>query len=160
MSSRAVELVELPACPIAAIEARTTVEGLPATIGRLLDAVWAFLRASDLTTHHNVVLYRGDLRAEDGGVIEVGVQVDRPFDDHDAPDGVRSREIPAATVARAVHVGPYDRMGETHAAIHRWCEEHGHVVDGLSWEIYGDWNDDVSRLETECAWVVRTAGRA
>ena len=151
----AVELVDVPACPTAVIEARTTREDLPMTIGRLLDPVWAFLRASDLTTNHNVVLYLGDLTAEGGGIVEVGVQVDRSFDDAGAPDGIRSSELPAATVARAVHVGPYNRMGETHDAVVAWCREHGHVLDGRSWEVYGDWNEDAMRLETECAWVVR-----
>ena len=151
----AVEVVQVPACPTAVIEARTTSEELPMTIGRLLDLVWAFLRASDLRTNHNVVLYRGELTAEGGGLIEVCVQVDRRFEDAAAPDRIRSGELPAATVARAVHVGPYNRMGETHAAIHAWCRDHGHRLDGRSWEVYGDWNDDVTRLETECAWVVQ-----
>ena len=156
--SVAVEVVEARACPTAVVEVRTTQADLPATIGRSLDLVWAFLRSSDLVTNHNVVVYRGDLAAEGGGLVEVGVQVDRPFDDAGAPDGVRCRELPAATVARAVHVGPYHRMGETHDAIRAWCAEHGHELDGLSWEVYGDWDDDVTKLETDCAWVLRPAG--
>lgn len=155
--SDAIALVRVPACPTAVIEARTTLEELPRTIGRLLDSVWSFLRASDLTTNHNVVLYRGDLMAEGGGLVEVGVQVDRRFDDTRAPDGVRSSELPAANVARAIHVGPYNRMGDTHGAIQTWCREHGHALDGLSWEVYGDWHEDVTKLETECAWVVRSS---
>ena len=154
----AVELVDVPSCPTAVIEARTTRDDLPMTIGRLLDPVWAYVRASGLTTNHNVVLYLGDLTAEGGGAVEVGVQVDRRFDDADAPDGIRSGELPAVTVARAVHVGPYNRMGETHDAVLQWCRERGHRLDGRSWEIYGDWNEDVTRLETECAWVVQPGG--
>ena len=151
----AIELVEVPACATAVIEARTTTAELPMTIRRLLDLVWAYLRTSDLTTNHNVVLYRGDLAAVGGGIVEVGVQVDRAFADADAPDGIRSRELPAAIVARAVHVGPYHRMGETHEAVRRWCEQHGHHLEGTSWEVYGDWVEDPTRLETECSWVVR-----
>ena len=37
------------------------------------------------------------------------------------PEGeVRAVETPAGEAAVAVHVGPYDRMKETHDAIHAW----------------------------------------
>jgi effector-binding domain-containing protein len=128
---------------------------VPATIRRLLDPVWAFLRTSDLVTHHNVVVYRPDGDGRGGLDVEVGVQVDRAFDDAGAPDGIRSGTLPATWAARATHVGPYDRIGRAHDAVLRWCDEHGHEPTGLSWEIYGDWNDDVDLLETEVVHEVR-----
>ncbi len=150
-----VEVVEVSSCPTAVREAGTQPSELSATIRRLLDPVWAFLRPSDLVPGHNVVLYRPDPQGTGGMWVEVGVQVDRPFDDADAPDDVRCRELPAALVARAVHVGPYQRLGEAHGAVVAWCREHGHERTGVSWEIYGDWNEDMELLETEVVHEVK-----
>ena len=44
-------------------------------------------------------------------------------------------DTPAREVATAVHIGPYDRMGETHAAIHAWAIANKRVFAGNSWEI-------------------------
>ena len=55
---------------------------------------------------------------------------------------------PAGQVARAVHTGPYERLKETHDAIHAWATAGGHKFAGWSWEVYGDWTDDPTKLET------------
>ena len=44
--------------------------------------------------------------------------------------------LPAGPVAFAVHVGPYERLPDTHAAIERWIEEQGYRVGGAPWESY------------------------
>ena len=142
-----VELVDVAACPTAVIEGHATPADLPTTIGRLIDRVWEFLRTSGLVTNHNVVVYRSPIAGEGGAIVEVGVQVDRRF--ADAPDGVVASELPAARVARAMHRGPYHRIAETHDAVAQWCLDNGHRRTGSSWEIYGDWTDDVDALETE-----------
>ena len=142
-----VTLTEVPSCTTAVARERTTMAGLSEAVGRLLDPVWAFVRGSDLVTGHNVILYRGDVTSAEGALIEVGVQVDRSFTD--APEGITASELPAALVARAVHRGPYNRLGETHDAVVRWCSDEGHRRTGVCWEIYGDWTDDADALETE-----------
>ena len=48
----------------------------------------------------------------------------------------------------AVHVGSYDRMKETHDAIHAWRAANNRVFAGKLWEIYGDWSDDPAKFET------------
>jgi effector-binding domain-containing protein len=143
-----VETVE--ACPIAGVEGHATHETLPMEIGRLVDRVWAYVRREDvgLTTNHNVVLYLGDVGSEQGADIIVGVQVDRPFEGG-SDDGVRSHELPGGAVVRAVHVGPYNRMKPTYDAILAHADEHGLRRAGPSWEIYGDWDDDPTKLETD-----------
>ena len=55
----------------------------------------------------------------------------------------------------AVHVGPYDRMKETHDAIHAWHKENNRTFAGKSWEIYGDWSDDPSKLETAIMYLLK-----
>jgi effector-binding domain-containing protein len=95
-------------------------------------------------------VYRGPIHGREGGEVDIGVQVDRFDGVSDA--GVHEVELPATTVAHAVHTGPYDRLGETHTAVLAFCEQHGHTPSGLSWEIYGDWTDDVSALETDVVY--------
>jgi effector-binding domain-containing protein len=57
-------------------------------------------------------------------------------------------EFAPGPAACAVHVGPYGRMGETYALLEAWCASQGLVRSGVSWEIYGDWAEDATKLET------------
>jgi DNA gyrase inhibitor GyrI len=83
--------------------------------------------------------------------VDFGVEVTRAFD----PSGeVYATETPAGEVAMAVHVGGYDRLRETHDAIHAWAAAHQRSFGGRSWEIYGDWSDDPSRLETTVVYLL------
>jgi effector-binding domain-containing protein len=49
---------------------------------------------------------------------------------------IKSRMLPAMTVARTVHVGPYDQLGEAYAALRDWIREHGFEVAGPVEERY------------------------
>ncbi|HUN75526.1 MAG TPA: helix-turn-helix domain-containing protein [Steroidobacteraceae bacterium] len=44
--------------------------------------------------------------------------------------------LPAGPAAFAVHVGGYDRLPDTHAAIERWIEAQGYQAGGAPWESY------------------------
>jgi effector-binding domain-containing protein len=50
--------------------------------------------------------------------------------------GCGVKVVPARTVARAVHKGPYDAIDETYAALWSWVAEHGHEVIGPPEEAY------------------------
>jgi len=45
-------------------------------------------------------------------------------------------ELPGGPVVFAVHGGPYDRLGDTHAAVLRWIQERKLRVAGPHWEWY------------------------
>jgi DNA gyrase inhibitor GyrI len=112
-----------------------------------LDQVWAFLRNQPglRTDGHNVFLYHHPSQRSAPMTVDFGVEVTRTF----APSGeVRPAETPAGEVAMAVHVGGYERLKETHDAIHAWAAASRRTFAGQSWEIYGDWSDDPSKLET------------
>jgi effector-binding domain-containing protein len=83
--------------------------------------------------------------------VEFGVEVVRSFD---STGEVVLLETPAGKVATALHVGPYDQMNETHEAIHAWAAANGSSFAGTSWEIYGDWTDDVSKQETRIEYLL------
>ena len=83
--------------------------------------------------------------------IDFGVQVTRRFE----PRGeVRCIETPTGEVARTVHVGPYDRLGDAHNAIHAWYAANNRKIAQVSWEIYGDWSDDPALLETTIKYLL------
>jgi effector-binding domain-containing protein len=77
--------------------------------------------------------------------IDLGVQVARPSE---READVRCIETPTGELARTAHVGPYDRLGDAHNAIHAWCAANDRKISQASREIYGDWNDDPDLLET------------
>jgi effector-binding domain-containing protein len=67
---------------------------------------------------------------------------------------VEPSELPAGTVAVAVHRGPYDQFDATYTALRQWCAAQGLTLAGPRWEVYGDWADDPAALETEIACLV------
>lgn len=153
MTAGEVRLVEVAATPLASVHLRTTRDGIATTIRTGTDAVWAFLRGPDgggLRPGHNVVVYRPGGPDEPGELaMEVGVQVDRPFTG-EGGGGVACRATPSGLVVTTTHVGPYQRLGEANRRLHAFvAATHGLHATGTSWEIYGDWVEDVERLETE-----------
>jgi effector-binding domain-containing protein len=132
------------AVPFAAIRATTARSELGATIVGLLDRIWPVLREQEVRTGHNVVVYHaGDARSLD---VEVGVQAFSAFADR---DGVQRRFTPAGEVATTAHYGDYAAMAPAYAALDAWCASNGRPTTGVSWEVYGDWDDDPSRRRTD-----------
>lgn len=64
---------------------------------------------------------------------EIGVPVSAPV----TPVGrVREGFLPAATVARATHSGPYEGLSEAWGALGAWIEANGHAPAREAWEYY------------------------
>lgn len=118
-----------------------------------LDQVWAFLRKTPglRTGGHNIFLYHHPDQGESTMAVDFGVQVTRPFEQSGE---VFPTETPAGRVASALHVGPYERLGDTHQAIQTWTAANKMTLAGKSWEIYGDWNEDPTKLETQVEYLL------
>ena len=150
MANYEVSLRTTEASPTAVVVQTTTWEEFPRLWRVMLDEVYGFVRGGGTTqTGHNIMLYRDDVPT-----VEVGVQVDGPFV---ASGRVTPSELPAGRVATTVHRGAYDGLGAAHQAVHTWCAAHGHELTRTRWEIYGDWRDDPTALETEINYLVRTS---
>jgi hypothetical protein len=119
-----------------------------------LDQVWEFLRGQPglRTDGSNIFLYHHAAHRGDPMDVDFGVEVTRSFI---RVGNVFATETPAGEVARAVHVGSYARLGETHNAIHAWAAANHRAFGGKSWEVYGDWNVDPAKLETTVAYLLR-----
>lgn len=153
MAEVSVSVHSVPSRTLAVIRRRVALGGIAAVCRPALDLVWAFLRGQPglRTDGHNVFLYHHPRRGEADMEIDFGVEVTRPFE----PVGeIHATETPAGQVAVAVHVGPYHLLAKTHGAIQAWCAAHGRPLGGKSWEIYGDWTEDPSKLETTCVYLL------
>lgn len=65
--------------------------------------------------------------------LDVGLLTDRPVA---ASADVQSGTLPAGRVARVIHVGNYDRLGQSWGALGAWVAESGHRPGNDVWEVY------------------------
>jgi len=147
-----VQLCEVSQQYLAAVREHTTSQNLAAKIRQLLNenAVYTFLNDAGIKEHsHNVFVFWDD---DEGLVIEVAVQVFAPFV---GDDRVICSSTPQGKAATLLHIGPYEQLGRTHAAIIDWCRANHHAMTGLRWEIYGRWNDDPGKLQTEVFYLLK-----
>lgn len=139
---------------LAAVRRRVSVPDIPIAFKPALDEVWAFLRRHRglRIDGHNIFLYHHRSGTPEGGMdIDFGVEVTRPF----AAEGpITCVETPAGRAAIAIHRGPYRGMAVAHAAVSDWIKSNGERIGPYSWEIYSDWSDDESKLETTIVYAL------
>jgi effector-binding domain-containing protein len=141
-----------PSLTFAAVRAVVLAGGVAGAWKPALDKVWAFLRTNQVSNSGlNVFYYHHPLRAGEAMNVDFGVEVPKSFDDE---AGIKCVATPAGEVAQTVHVGPYNRLGEAHAAIHEWCKANQRTIAAASWEIYGHWNNDPEKLETTIQYLL------
>ncbi len=98
---------------------------------KALPAVAAELAREDLTaTGPPVTVYRE--RNADYFQVTAGFPVDR----RPAGDTLARAVLHAGPVVRAVHVGPYERLGSTYAQVGRWFLARGIFPPATMWEQY------------------------
>ena len=132
---------------LAAVRRQVRVGEVAGTWKPALDQVWKFLGEHPglRTDGHNIFLYHHPASRQSPMDVDFGVEVTRKFD---SSGEVYCTGTPAGKVATALHIGPYVRLHETHNAIHAWAAANHTTFAGKSWEIYGDWNKDETKLET------------
>jgi effector-binding domain-containing protein len=140
---------------IAAVRARVPMGRVPEVFGRYLDEVYQAAKAGLVQLDgQNVFLY--DWRAERPNELDVafGVGITAPFNRAGAVEAVT---IPVGEVATTTHWGSYAGLRSAHAAITDWCTANGRRKSGRSWEVYGHWTADESRLRTDVFYLLEPA---
>ena len=137
---------------LAAVRRRVAIKDIPTAFKPALDSVWAFLGNYPglRTDGHNIFLYHH----ESPGVMPVdfGVEVVRFF----VGEGdVACVTTPVGEAAVVVHRGPYTELAVAHQALHRWCAANGRTIGAHSLEIYGDWTEDPTKLETTIEYLLQ-----
>lgn len=139
------DIVEVPPVTLAVCETFTTQEDIPKRITKMFDIVYTWLReASAKQVGNNYAIY--DQFEADGMRMRVGFPVAESFDDRGL---VRCLELGATKAAHTRHLGPYSGLPAAHAELNEWCSRQSLDRGGLSWEKYGDWYDDQSKLVTD-----------
>ena len=137
---------------IASVRRRAKIPQLSTVVPAACGEVWNFVQTAGIPDPgRHVAVYRdgGDGQLD----VEIGVEVASPF----TGDGTFScSATPAGTVATTVHIGPYNRLGEAHEAIARWCRDHHRDPAGINWEIYGHWDNDPEKLRTDVFYLLDT----
>jgi len=138
---------------LAAVRRRVTIGEVGRAWGPPLDLVWEFLRRTDglRTDGHNCFLYHHPPNRETPMEVDFGVQVSRPFE---GEGEVKCIQTPAGEVVMTTHIGSYAKLAAAHDAIHLWRLASGRAFGGYSWEIYGDWTDNETKLETQVVYLL------
>ncbi len=136
----------------AVIRSRVRPKDLAQFVPAACGEVWSFIRSAGLPRPgRHLALY-----LDDQGTVEVGAEVSEPFVGNDR---VHCSQLPAGRVVTTVHFGPYPHLSNAHAAIRAWCAEHRQRRSGISWELYGHWqegwNTDSSQIRTDVFYLLQ-----
>jgi effector-binding domain-containing protein len=139
-----VELIDVSPSVLASVTARVPRASLTATIPKLLDPVWAFIRTPPAKQFgSNVLIYHAAGPRE--VLLEAGVEVSEQFE---PTAEISCSRTPSGPAAHVVHMGPYSQLGRAHDALIAYSGAHG-LGPGVHWEVYGDWFEDESQLRTD-----------
>jgi effector-binding domain-containing protein len=126
-----VKLVELTAKPTLVMRAQVAPDALSAKLAEILPAVYNHIIEQRLQpVGAPVTRYLG---MTDVFQIEAGIPVAAPAE---SKDGILAGELPAGPTATALHVGPYDKLGDAFDALNEWAEANGYTPVGGGWEAY------------------------
>jgi effector-binding domain-containing protein len=143
-----VEIKSVEAQLTAVVRFQATIPELPTKVPHACGEVWQYVRSAGLPhPGRNLALYLDGVMN-----VECGVEVSQPFPGNGR---VVCSSTPAGRVATTAHIGPYNRLGDAHDAVQKWCAANGHALTGVSWEVYGHWTDDPTKLRTDVYWQLR-----
>lgn len=142
-----VRLATVEAVPTAVVAKVTTWPEFPSLWTSLLDEVYAAQRQGAITqAGHNVMPYRDDRPS-----VEVGIEVSGSFP---PVAGSCPRRCRRAGWRPPSTAGPTTGWARPTTPSRRGPVGEGHTLTRVRWEVYGDWSDDPTKLETETAWLL------
>lgn len=152
-----IEVVNLAGQPLAVIREHAGFPAFMKFIGPHLGEAFQYAKSRpELRTNGRmIIVYRNEtmkFHEPEGIELEFGTQVETAFEGNGR---VVSSILPACRAVHGVHLGPYDRMGETHEAVWKWAQANGHPLTGLNWELYDHPTEDPAKLRTDIYHVIR-----
>jgi effector-binding domain-containing protein len=136
---------------LAAVRERMAVRDVPSRFREFLDQVYAAARSGSIAVDgQNVFVYR---RVSDGTAdIDFGVGARATFDPVGRVEYVLTPEGDAVTTT---HWGDYAQLGAAYRALFDWCAAEKRTLAGVSWEVYGHWDDDPAKRRTDIFELLR-----
>jgi effector-binding domain-containing protein len=152
-----VTVKQLPAQPVAATRATTTLREITAAIGRGMAAVEAELERQGIEpAGPPLVVYHAEqvLDTDTSAPIEICWPVAARFE---GTGEVYGTELAAGPAAVTVHRGPYAEIGPAYHTVSGWIADHGHELAGGPREVYLNDPAKVSEADllTEVQWPIR-----
>lgn len=147
------ELIDVPATTTAVIAGVVPMSELRSFFDGSFGAIASAVGGQGVAiTGPALALYHGP--PTDTVDLEVGFPTDSPVE----PDGdVRPGALPAGRVARLVHEGGYDQLGDSWGRLGAWIGEQGLTPGPVLWEVYVTEptpDTDPATLRTELNWSV------
>lgn len=107
----------------------------------LMDKTWQTIRLNNLKHKGlNIWIYEPDEKVFAGVELE-----DNSKDD----TGLEKKSIALVNYARYKHIGPYDKIKKAGENMKNELKSRGFEIEFPYIEIYGHWNNDETKLETE-----------
>jgi len=139
------DIVDTEAVVLAVAQEQLMRSEVSSKILGLFDIVYTWLRTSSVKqVGHNYAIY--DQCTKDRMRARVGFPVSERFPDNEL---VQCIELESGRAAHVKHIGPYNKLQAAYDGLIAWCAREGHKTSGESWEVYGDWHDDPSKLVTD-----------
>jgi len=135
-------IVPVQAVLLAVGEAELARSEIAAHIRSMFPYAW-LKTASVKQVGHNYAIYERGTHKD--LLVRAGFPVSGAFAE---TQSVKCFTLAAGEAAHVTHIGPYSELHRTYARLDAWCKERGLPLGGQSWELYGDWHDDPSKLET------------
>ncbi len=120
--------------PTLVMRTKATVDGIPAFLGAAYTSTAEHAAACGCQVVGPPLARYEMLNNPEGEfAIEAGFPVSAPVH---GTDQMEAATLPGGAAAAAWHIGPYDTMEPTYAAVSAWIEERGGVPNEAPWEIY------------------------
>jgi len=155
MSTPAIERQELQPQPALVLKRRIARAEIAATIAEGLGKTYPYALQNSLA-----IAGRPFARYSDVGPGLMTIEVGTPLAAPAAGAGdIEAITLPGGPAAVAVHMGAYDKLQDTYAAIERWMQEHGVRAAGAPWESYitdPAEHPDPANWRTDVYWPIST----
>ena len=118
--------------PYLGMRTKTTIDKIGEIMGPFFGEVYGYIQQSgQQPAGMPFAIYH----AMDGRTVDVecGMPVASPLA---GTERIRPGELPSGTVATVTHLGPYDGLPRTWAALTEWMESQGLAAAGAPWEVY------------------------
>ena len=155
MSTPAIERKELTPQPALIVKRRVARAEIAKTIAEGLGKTYPHALQNGLA-----IAGRPFVRYSDVGPGLMTMEVGTPLATPAAGVGdIEAITLPGGPAAVAVHMGPYDKLQETYAAIERWMQQQGVKPGGSPWESYitdPAEHPDPANWRTDVYWPIST----
>jgi effector-binding domain-containing protein len=128
------EIKDQPPQPALTIRTRSSVQNLPAVIGKSFGSIMQYLTSigEQPAGMPYVAYFNMDMQDLD---LELGFPVSKPIL---GKGEIQSGEMPSGKVATTLYTGAYDKMVPAYDALTQYVKDQGYEPTGVSYEFYFD----------------------